>query len=227
MVNMPCAMTSGSPTSLANFSFQWIGLKSPEAPAYWTSVARRHGEGLRRQLGADLDVVVGDLRRHRFSHASSAARATSFVQAVTTCSPASSCTSPRMSMMSLPARDLIGLDGRGDRQPVTGPHRAGVGELLVAVHHPAVVQPELRVLDDLARRLEGDREDEGRRGDHIGVAERLGRLRVGVRGVGVPHRLGELADLLPADLIRGRWADRSAPRRTGRAPWLGYLLCMT
>lgn len=40
MVNMPCAMTSGRPTSLANLSFQWIGLKSPEAPAYWTRVAR-------------------------------------------------------------------------------------------------------------------------------------------------------------------------------------------
>ncbi len=33
MVNMPCAMTSGSPTLVANRSFQWIGLKSPDAPA--------------------------------------------------------------------------------------------------------------------------------------------------------------------------------------------------
>ncbi len=33
MVNMPCAITSGSPTDLANRSFQWIGLKSPDAPA--------------------------------------------------------------------------------------------------------------------------------------------------------------------------------------------------
>lgn len=44
MVNMPWAMTSGSPTSTANFSFQWIGLKSPEAPAYRTSVARVTGK---------------------------------------------------------------------------------------------------------------------------------------------------------------------------------------
>jgi hypothetical protein len=33
MVNMPCAMTFGSPTDVATRSFQWIGLKSPEAPA--------------------------------------------------------------------------------------------------------------------------------------------------------------------------------------------------
>ena len=33
MVNMPCAMTPGRPTPVATRSFQWIGLKSPEAPA--------------------------------------------------------------------------------------------------------------------------------------------------------------------------------------------------
>ena len=40
MVNMPWAMTSGSPTFVANRSSQWIGLRSSEAPAYWTRVAR-------------------------------------------------------------------------------------------------------------------------------------------------------------------------------------------
>ena len=40
MVNMPCAMTPGSPTSVAKRSFQWIGLKSPDAPAYLTRSAR-------------------------------------------------------------------------------------------------------------------------------------------------------------------------------------------
>jgi hypothetical protein len=30
---MPWAITPGSPTALATSSFQWIGLKSPEAPA--------------------------------------------------------------------------------------------------------------------------------------------------------------------------------------------------
>jgi len=33
MVNMPCAITLGSPTEVAMRSFQWIGLKSPDAPA--------------------------------------------------------------------------------------------------------------------------------------------------------------------------------------------------
>ena len=33
IVNMPWAITSGSPTDVANRSFQWIGLKSPDAPA--------------------------------------------------------------------------------------------------------------------------------------------------------------------------------------------------
>src|SRR5919106_2028216 len=33
-------MTPGRPTRLAKSSSQWMGLKSPEAPAYWTSCAR-------------------------------------------------------------------------------------------------------------------------------------------------------------------------------------------
>ena len=40
MVNMPCAMTSGRPTSCATRPFQWIALKSPAAPAYLTSCLR-------------------------------------------------------------------------------------------------------------------------------------------------------------------------------------------
>ena len=33
MVNMPWAITLGNPTSVAKRWFQWIGLKSPDAPA--------------------------------------------------------------------------------------------------------------------------------------------------------------------------------------------------
>jgi hypothetical protein len=33
MEYMPWAITPGSPTALATSSLQWIGLKSPEAPA--------------------------------------------------------------------------------------------------------------------------------------------------------------------------------------------------
>ena len=40
MVNMPCAMTSGQADSTATRWFQWMALKSPAAPAYWTSCLR-------------------------------------------------------------------------------------------------------------------------------------------------------------------------------------------
>ena len=40
MVSMPWAITSGRPTALAMRSFQWITLKSPEAPAYRTRSRR-------------------------------------------------------------------------------------------------------------------------------------------------------------------------------------------
>jgi hypothetical protein len=40
IVNMPWAITPGSPTLVAIRSLQWIGLKSPDAPAYRTRWAR-------------------------------------------------------------------------------------------------------------------------------------------------------------------------------------------
>jgi hypothetical protein len=70
------------------------------------------------------------------------------------------------------------------------------------VHDTVVVETQLGVADDLPRGLEGDREHERRRGDHIRVAEGLGGLGVRVGGVRVPHGLRELTDLLPADLVR-------------------------
>lgn len=96
---------------------------------------------------------------------------------------------------------LDGLDGRGDGEPVARADGADVGELLVAVHHSAVVQAEPRVRHDVSRRLEGDGEHKSGRGDHIGMAEGLGGLGIRVHGVGVTHRHRELANLLPADLI--------------------------
>jgi hypothetical protein len=33
MVSIPCAITPGRPTEVAVASFQWIGLKSSDAPA--------------------------------------------------------------------------------------------------------------------------------------------------------------------------------------------------
>src|SRR4051794_3928248 len=40
IVNMPWAMTLGSPTEVATRSFQWMTLKSPEAPQYWMRLTR-------------------------------------------------------------------------------------------------------------------------------------------------------------------------------------------
>src|SRR6185369_7721017 len=40
IVSMPCAITSGRPTDVAIRWFQWMGLKSPEAPACRTRAAR-------------------------------------------------------------------------------------------------------------------------------------------------------------------------------------------
>ena len=43
IVNMPWAITSGRPTAWAKRWFQWIGLKSPEAPQYMTRFTRCTG----------------------------------------------------------------------------------------------------------------------------------------------------------------------------------------
>src|SRR6266545_127217 len=40
MENMPWAITPGRPTDVAHSSFQWMGLKSPAAPAYLTRSIR-------------------------------------------------------------------------------------------------------------------------------------------------------------------------------------------
>ena len=40
IVYMPCAMTPGRPTERAIRSLQWMGLKSPDAPAYFTRSRR-------------------------------------------------------------------------------------------------------------------------------------------------------------------------------------------
>src|SRR3954469_10896751 len=154
MVNMPCAMTSGSPTSLANFSFQWIGLKSPDAPAYRTRASRVTGEDWAGRsvppstsAYAILAVICSGLLGRAGDqlgpggHHVLAGLVVDFAADV---------------QDVVAGHGLDGIDGRGDGEPVAGPHRADVGELLVAVHHTAVVQAELGVLDDLARGPERD-----------------------------------------------------------------------
>jgi len=43
IVNIPCAITFGSPTDRAIRSFQWMTLKSPDAPQYLTRLSRVTG----------------------------------------------------------------------------------------------------------------------------------------------------------------------------------------
>ena len=54
IVNMPCAITFGSPTDLAIRSFQWITLKSPDAPQYLTRLSR-----IARSVGLPVVIAHG------------------------------------------------------------------------------------------------------------------------------------------------------------------------
>ena len=81
-------------------------------------------------------------------------------------------------------------------------------EALLAVHHSRVVDVEIGIEDDLPGRAQGQDDAERGRRDDVGMAERTRRLGVAVHRVPVVDRLGELADLLAADLVgRGRRVD--------------------
>src|SRR5688572_16604863 len=72
-------------------------------------VGAADGKALSRQLGADLDVVVGDLGRHRRHPSPSGPRTTSVDSAVTTCSPPVVLTSARVVIMSCPPAERMVL----------------------------------------------------------------------------------------------------------------------
>src|SRR4028118_2064216 len=71
-----------------------------------------------------------------------------------------------------------------------------------------------------ARRGQRQGDGEGGRGDDVGVAGRAGDVGVPVHRVGRTDRLGELGDLLPADLVdgRGRGAAPDGGRSGRQAP---------
>src|SRR5262249_53979110 len=96
------------------------------------------------------------------------------------------------------------LDDAYTGQHVAGPDRSVVREALVTVYHPAEVQAEIRVLDQLPYSGVGHHDRERRRGDHVWVPELAGRLRVHVGLVPGADGLAELADLLPAHPVRRR-----------------------
>ena len=156
-------------------------------------------EGLRGQLGPHLDVVVPD--RHRQPPA--VPRATRVEYAVRTGSPSTVETSPRVVSRSLPAAERMLSTVDRDGEPVAGPDRPGVDEALLAVHHPAVVEPQLRVDDDLHARPAWTA-----RSAKVGGAITSGwpsaRAASGSRYAGllVADRVRELADLLPTHLVR-------------------------
>ena len=77
-----------------------------------------------------------------------------------------------------------------------------VHELLLAVDDEGVVETETGVEDGVAGRFQRHDDRERRRRDDVGVAERLGRFDVAVGRVLVADRIGELADLLAAHLVR-------------------------
>ena len=95
------------------------------------------------------------------------------------------------------------VDGRGGDQPVAGPDRSVVGEPLLAVHHPAVVDRDLGVLEDDVAGTQAHHDGEGGRGDDVGVTGGPGGRGVPVDRVGVTERRSELGDLLPPDLVDG------------------------
>ena len=104
----------------------------------------------------------------------------------------------------MPDRGSDLLDGVHADQLVAGRDRPLVHEALVAVHDPAVVDAQLRVVDDRAAGRHGEHDRERRRRHNVGVAGGVGRGDVEVRGSSGPTADGELADLLAPDLVRRR-----------------------
>src|SRR5665647_459021 len=199
MVNMPWAMTSGSPTDVAKRSSQWMRLRSRLAPVYCTRFSRliwiaSGGRAwptstsltdstalfIRSLPSADHDGRGGGAHRLALGGGQLAAGGDHGV--------------------------ATGLPHRVNRQHahdlVTGSERTVVDKPLLAVDDPAEVDARLRVSDELPVALLGNHDSKGGRSDDVAIAARTGVCPVGVHGVIGAHRLGELANLLPAHGIR-------------------------
>src|SRR4051794_41978171 len=87
-------------------------------------------------------------------------------------------------------------------------------EALLAVHDPGVVDAEVRILDDLTARGQGEDDGEGRRGDDVRVAEGLRGGLVAVDRIRVVDGVGELTDLLPPDLEGAGRRGKPPPKTT-------------
>src|SRR5699024_6333665 len=188
MVSMPCAITSSSPTSRAKRSFQWIGLKSSDAPAYRTQPPRvihtdSPGSSSPSRITASLSPD-DELRAGR------AHRLTGMVADLT---------ARDEEVVTRPARNIV--DVCGQPEFVACVHRPHMTEALVTVHHPGMVQPLFRVRDYRVDRDEVDDRQKRRWCDHV-------RVPCGPRGLGIPiqhvavaERISELSDFRSADVV--------------------------
>src|SRR5690606_41115493 len=87
-------------------------------------------------------------------------------------------------------------------QLVTGDHGPDVREPLVTMDHPAVVETERRIVDDLPTGGHAEHHGKGGRREYVAVPPGLRRRHVVVDGIGRGDSCGELPDLFSADLIR-------------------------
>src|SRR5450759_647726 len=113
----------------------------------------------------------------------------------------------------VPTRLPDRVNGQHANYLVTGGERTVVDEPLLAVDDPTEVDPSLRVGNELPFALLGDHDSKRGRSDDIAIAAGAGVRPIGVNRVIGTHRLGELADLLPAHGIR-RGGRVDAPGET-------------
>src|SRR3954451_20592242 len=189
-------MLPGSPTALANSGSMWIGLKSPEAPAY--------------RCGRYLSGVTF----------SSGMESPSFSSLSSGISDSSDDVGPGSLDGLLPV--LVGGDRLEDVEPlavllvdllarrrrldhVAIADRLVPLELLRAVQHRGEVDPDSGIEDGRPHRAGAVDDAEHRRGDQVAEPGRLGRIVIAMDVAPSPDRVRELADLLGTHLVAGGW----------------------
>src|SRR5450759_2908841 len=180
MVNMPWAMTSGSPTDLANRSSQWMRLRSRLAPVYCTRLSRliwiaSGGSSrptstsltdstalfIRSLPSADHDGRGGGAHRLTLDGGQLAAGGDHLV----------------------PTGRLHRVNGQQANDLVTGSERTVVDEPLLPVNDPTEVDARLRVSDELSVALLRDHNSKCGRSDDVSIAAGSGVRPVGVHRV--------------------------------------------
>ena len=180
---------------MATRSFQWMALKSPEAPAYRTSWTRGtcncSGGSVSPTDTVPKSMSAAIRRRSRGTRG--------VPYAVQTAAPSLSVSSVRTPMTSFPASTLIESTYTVEVRLVAGDDRPMVDEALVQVHHPGEIQAERGIEHHrvLCTRDDGDRE--GRGGNEVRVAGRLRGHPVVVHRIVVTDRQRELANALATD----------------------------